>query len=105
MKINKFIAAILAAGAALSASACSEVNSGNSNGASGGSTNNGGVNGDTYVLKVGETQGALCHAPLQAAMELGFLDDEGINWERVDFGGGAIQAALGAGTIDCGFGL
>ncbi len=58
-----------------------------------------------YVLKVGETQGALCHAPLQVAMEKGYLDEEGIKWERVDFGGGDIQAALGAGSIDCGFGL
>lgn len=61
--------------------------------------------GDDYVLKIGEAQGALCHAPLQAAMELGYLDEEGVNWERVDFGNGDIQAALGAGTIDAGFGL
>lgn len=106
MKINRILTAVLAAGVALTATACSKTNSGNSNAANGGSsTDNGGVNGDTYVLKVGETQGALCHAPLQAAMDLGFLDEEGINWERVDFGGGDIQAALGAGTIDCGFGL
>ncbi|MCR4638617.1 ABC transporter substrate-binding protein [Ruminococcus sp.] len=58
-----------------------------------------------YVLKIGEAQGALCHAPLQIAMEKGFLDNEGIKWERVDFGKADIQAALGAGTIDCGFGL
>jgi len=58
-----------------------------------------------YVLKIGEAQGALCHAPLIIAMENGFLDEEGIKWERVDFGKGDIQAALGAGTIDCGFGL
>ena len=61
--------------------------------------------GDNYVLKVGEVQGALCHAPLQVAMEKGYLDEAGINWERVDFGNTDIQAALGAGTIDCGFGL
>lgn len=60
---------------------------------------------DDYVLKVGEAQGALCHAPLQIAMELGYLDDEGIKWERVDFSGSDIQAALGSGAIDCGFGL
>ena len=58
-----------------------------------------------YVLKVGEVQGALCHAPLQIAMENGYLDEAGIKWERVDFGSTDIQAALGAGTIDCGFGL
>lgn len=61
--------------------------------------------GDDYVLKIGETQGALCHAPLQVAMELGYFDEEGINWERVDFGSGDIQAALGSGSIDAGFGL
>lgn len=60
---------------------------------------------DEYVLKIGEQQGALCHAPLQVAMEEGFFDAEGIKWERVDFGGADIQAALGAGTIDAGFGL
>ena len=60
---------------------------------------------DEYVLKIGEAQGALCHAPLQIAMENGLLDEAGIKWERVDFGKGDIQAALGAGTIDCGFGL
>lgn len=60
---------------------------------------------DEYVLKIGEAQGALCHAPLQVAMEKGYLDEAGIKWERVDFGKGDIQAALGAGTIDCGFGL
>ncbi|MCD8191475.1 MAG: ABC transporter substrate-binding protein [Oscillospiraceae bacterium] len=60
---------------------------------------------DDYVLKIGETQGALCHAPLQVAMELGYFDEEGIRWERVDFGSTDIQAALGAGTIDAGFGL
>ena len=59
---------------------------------------------EEYVLKVGETQGALCHAPIQIAMENGYFDEEGIKWERVDFGSGDIQAALGAGTIDCGLG-
>ena len=34
-----------------------------------------------------------------------YLDEEGLNWERVDFGGSDIQAALGAGQIDAGFGL
>ncbi|WP_035779758.1 ABC transporter substrate-binding protein [Butyrivibrio sp. MC2013] len=67
--------------------------------------NRDGADDSQYVLKIGETQGALCHAPLQVAMEKGFLDEEGVKWERVDFGSGDIQAALGAGTIDCGFGL
>ena len=57
---------------------------------------NGGKDGE-YVLKIGEAQGALCHAPLQVAMENGYLDEAGIKWERVDFGKGDIQAALGAG--------
>jgi len=60
---------------------------------------------DDYVLKIGEPQGGLCHAPLQIAMANGYLDEEGVKWERVDFGSSDIQAALGAGTIDCGFGL
>lgn len=58
-----------------------------------------------YVLKIGELVGGLCHAPLQITMENGYLDEEGIKWERVDFGKGDIQAALGAGEIDRSFGL
>ena len=96
MRFKKIIAAALSAALALSLAACSQ---------EGGSSNDANDGTDTYVLKVGETQGALCHAPLQVAMEKGYLDEEGIKWERVDFGGSDIQAALGSGTIDCGFGL
>lgn len=98
MKIlKKLLASALTITMAFSVAAC-----GNSEQAS--NTNKSDKNSD-YVLKVGEVQGALCHAPLQVAMEKGYLDQEGIKWERVDFGGTDIQAALGAGTIDCGFGL
>lgn len=93
MKITRLIAAVLTAAFALSLAACAQQD-GSDNG-----------NTDEFVLKVGETQGALCHAPLQVAMENGYLDEEGIKWERVDFGGSDIQAALGSGMIDCGFGL
>ena len=96
MKFRKILAAVISAALALSFTACAQQES----------SGNGGSDGeDTYVLKVGETQGALCHAPLQVAMEKGYLDEEGIKWERVDFGGSDIQAALGSGMIDCGFGL
>lgn len=94
MKVKKIISLLLSAGIIAAAfSACAS---------DGGNTPDGG---DEYVLKIGEAQGAICHAPLQIAMENGYLDEEGIKWERVDFGSGDIQAALGAGTIDCGFGL
>lgn len=92
MKLTKYITVIFSLTSALALAAC------------GNSASEADNSGD-YVLKVGETQGALCHAPLQIAMENGYLDEEGIKWERVDFGSGDIQAALGAGTIDCGFGL
>lgn len=91
---KKIFAGVLAAAMMMAAvTGC-----GNSQGAANG-------NDGEYVLKIGEAQGALCHAPLQIAMENGYLDEAGIKWERVDFGKADIQAALGAGTIDCGFGL
>lgn len=96
MNLKRIISGVLAAAAAISLSACAGTQKEDKKQA---------AIGDNYVLKVGETQGALCHAPLQVAMEKGYLDEAGINWERVDFGGSDIQAALGAGTIDCGFGL
>lgn len=96
MKLRKLAAVILAAGVLVSTASC---------GASGSAGGNGKGDDSEYVLKVGEVQGALCHAPLQVAMENGYLDEAGIKWERVDFGSTDIQAALGAGTIDCGFGL
>ncbi|WP_295152999.1 ABC transporter substrate-binding protein [uncultured Ruminococcus sp.] len=94
MNVKKIIALVSASVVMITASACGASGSGSDKAADG-----------EYVLKIGEAQGALCHAPLQVAMEKGYLDDEGIKWERVDFGKGDIQAALGAGTIDCGFGL
>lgn len=97
MKLKKITAIILTTSILTVLSGCGEPKSSNN-------TTTAGC-GDDYVLKIGEAQGALCHAPLQMAMELGYLDDEGVNWERVDFGSGDIQAALGAGTIDAGFGL
>lgn len=96
MKIKKIIAPLLAAAVLITVSAC---------GTNTADVNTDSESKDTYVLKIGEPQGGLCHAPLQIAMENGFLDEEGITWERVDFGSGDIQAALGAGSIDCGFGL
>lgn len=92
MKMNKKIIVSILMGAALAVTGC-------------GGNQSTTTDNKAYVLKVGETQGALCHAPLQVAMEKGYLDEEGIDWERIDFGGTDIQAALGAGTIDCGFGL
>ncbi|MCM1523163.1 MAG: ABC transporter substrate-binding protein [Ruminococcus sp.] len=100
MKGKKIISVLLSAALASALSGCSGDTGGNAP-----SDNSGSAAEDTYVLKIGEPQGGLCHAPLQIAMENGYLDEEGIKWERVDFGSGDIQAALGAGTIDCGFGL
>lgn len=95
MKTKKILSLLLSAGIFAAAFSGCGANAGNSSNNSDGE----------YVLKIGEAQGAICHAPLQIAMENGYLDEEGIKWERVDFGSGDIQAALGAGTIDCGFGL
>lgn len=97
MNFRKIAAAAVSAALALALTACAQQEGSGSAGSGSGS--------DEYVLKVGEVQGALCHAPLQVAMEKGYLDDEGIKWERVDFGGSDIQAALGSSMIDCGFGL
>lgn len=104
MKIMKFLAVTASAALLLCTAGCGESSTAANNSASDGGSSNA-AGGDDYVLKIGESQGALCHAPLQIAMENGYFDEEGIKWERVDFGKGDIQAALGAGTIDCGFGL
>ncbi|MCR5214137.1 MAG: ABC transporter substrate-binding protein [Eubacterium sp.] len=96
---KKLVCMVTSLGLALSLVACGSGGSGEGTGAKGGDSQ------EEYVLKIGEAQGALCHAPLQIAMEKGYLDEEGVKWERVDFGSGDIQAALGAGTIDCGIGL
>lgn len=89
MDFRKIAAAAVSAALALALTACAQQEGSGNAGSGSGS--------DEYVLKVGEVQGALCHAPLQVAMEKGYLDDEGIKWERVDFGGSDIQAALGSG--------
>lgn len=58
-----------------------------------------------YVVKIGVAQGALCHAPIHAAIENGYFEEEGLKFESVDFGSTAIQEAIGSGQIDAGFGL
>lgn len=100
MNIKRLTAAALAFVLAAGLAGCSQTES-----QEGSQTEDTSSTDDSYVLKIGETQGALCHAPLQVAMELGYFDEEGLQWERVDFGGGDIQAALGSGSIDAGFGL
>lgn len=57
------------------------------------------------VVKIGVAQGALCHAPIHAAIENGYFEEEGLKFESVDFGSAAIQEAIGSGQIDAGFGL
>ena len=101
MKFSKILAFTAAAALLLPIVGCGTDNQAQNDAAPAGNT----AADSDYVLKIGEAQGALCHAPLQIAMENGYLDAEGIKWERVDFGKADIQAALGAGTIDCGFGL
>ena len=105
MKITKTLAIAASAVLLLSAAGCGADSAAGNSSAGGSAGSESAAAGSDYVLKVGEAQGALCHAPLQIAMEKGFFDEAGIKWERVDFGKGDIQAALGAGTIDCGFGL
>ena len=56
MNFRKIAAAAVSAALALALTACAQQE---------------GSGSDEYVLKVGEVQGALCHAPLQVAMEKG----------------------------------
>lgn len=60
---------------------------------------------DDYVVKILVSQGALCHAPIQVAIENGYFEEEGLNYETVDLHGGVVQDAVGAGQVDAGFGL
>lgn len=104
--MKKLISLLVSATLALSLTACGKVSeSAENNAVNSGKSNSDVKYIDDYVLKIGEPQGGLCHAPLQIAMENGYLDEEGVKWERVDFGATDIQAALGSGSIDCGFGL
>ena len=60
MNFRKIAAAAVSVALALALTACAQQDGSGSAGFGSGS--------DEYVLKVGEVQGALCHAPLQVAM-------------------------------------
>ncbi|MBQ8977455.1 MAG: ABC transporter substrate-binding protein [Succinivibrionaceae bacterium] len=48
---------------------------------------------------------SLCQAPLHLALELGFLEEEGIIGENIQVDAAHVQEAIGAGQVDVGFGL
>ncbi len=48
---------------------------------------------------------SLCQAPLHLAVELGFLEEEGIIAENVQVDAAHVQEAIGANQVDVGFGL
>lgn len=48
---------------------------------------------------------SLCQAPLHLAVELGFLEEEGIIAENIQVDAAHVQEAIGANQVDAGFGL
>lgn len=48
---------------------------------------------------------SLCQAPLHLALELGFLEEEGIIGENIQVDAAHVQEAIGANQVDVGFGL
>ena len=59
---------------------------------------------EQFVLKVGYG-GSLCEAPVHAAYEFGFFEEEGLNIELIRLASGAAFDALTAGRIDASFAL
>lgn len=59
---------------------------------------------DDYVLKIGYG-GGLCEAPLHIAVEKGYFDKVGLNYELVRCDAAETAAAVGSGKLEAGFGL
>ncbi|MBO5292864.1 MAG: ABC transporter substrate-binding protein [Lachnospiraceae bacterium] len=59
--------------------------------------------GDDYVLKVGYGT-VLCQAPLQIAIEKGYFEEEGLNYEAVKMDG-LVTEYVGSGQVDASYGL
>jgi NitT/TauT family transport system substrate-binding protein len=55
---------------------------------------------DDYVFKIGYAANNLCHAPLYIAAEKGYYDEEGLNWEIIQFSDGEVMNLLTSGAID-----
>lgn len=61
------------------------------------------VSDEDYVVKIGYSTG-LCHAPIHIAIENGYFEAEGLNFEAINIGG-VITEAVGSGEVDAGYGL
>lgn len=59
---------------------------------------------EEYVVKIGYSTG-LCHAPIHIAVENGYFEDEGLQFEAINIESGVIAEAVGTGQVDAGFGL
>lgn len=62
------------------------------------------ANDGKYHLKIAYSP-SLCQVPLHVAIELGFLEEEGIIGEPVQVDAAHVQEAVGAGQVEAGFGL
>lgn len=58
---------------------------------------------DDYVIKIGYGT-VLCQAPLQIAIEKGFFDEEGLDYEVVKLDG-LVTEYVGSGQVDASYGL
>lgn len=55
------------------------------------------------IVRIGYST-ALCHAPIHIAIENGYFDEEGLDYEAIAVEG-VITEAVGSGQVDAGFGL
>ena len=58
---------------------------------------------EDYALKIGYGT-VLCQAPLQIAIEKGYFEDEGLNYEVVKLDG-LVTEYVGSGQVDASYGL
>ena len=85
--------------------ACTTFGCGSSSGKEVTSSGSADITSSDYAVKVAIVPGGLCHAPLHAAIENGYFEEEGLKYEKVEVNGAVIQEAVGAGQVDAGFGL
>ncbi|MBQ8578457.1 MAG: ABC transporter substrate-binding protein [Clostridia bacterium] len=62
------------------------------------------VSSEDYVVRIGYATG-LCHAPIHIAIENGYFEEEGLNFEAIVAESAVVSEMVGSGQVDAGFGL